>query len=669
MNSVVQRGAAITLGFCLLVAAVTAAIAQTPPTTPPTAPPGTPSPATSRRPLAMAGLEGLFQRIIVRTGAVIAERPDAAAPSRPVPGFSVFYVYARQQVGQTSWLEVGEALDGRTQGWIAGAKAIDWKHNLVLAFNNPAGRERALFFANADVPRRLWLGTQTRAAEAARYRREALATPPDPSSPVIAVEPETYVDITRQFYFLPVLSAEPVTTEQGQTARLLEVISAPAPSSRRPTADAEAMRNYKGVVVFVVDTTISMEPYIVQTREAIKRVIGRIRDTAVRDNFRFGLIAYRDHMGGDPALEYVTQPVYLPSFADAPDAILPNIEKVQQAKASNRDWDEDAVAGLKLALDKVNWSEFGGRYIVLITDAGTRDAHDPLSETRLGIAELKALARTEGKQIAIHAIHLRTPAGQSNHARAEQQYRELTDFGPAGALYHPVPGGGEAQFRQAVDFLTDSILQGVAQAIGHPVAGQRAPQTEAERQMAQQSEVVGTAMRLSYLGRTREQAAPDVVKSFVLDEDPADPTPAKKPLDVRVLLTKNQLSDLAMAAHTIITAANANRLSPDGFFDQVRAATGATTRDPRRLAEALRQPGTFTDFLKDLPYNSPIMEITPEQWKDGMLASERRTIINALEAKLRLYEELNNQPSLWVGFDGRQGTGEAFYPLPLDQLP
>lgn len=668
MNFVVQRVVQSTLAVFLLVAAIAAAIAQTPPAAPSAAPPAAPSQATSRRPLALAGQEGLFQRIIVRPGAVIAERPEAAAPSRPVPGFSVFYVYDRKQVGQESWLEVGDALDGRTQGWIAGARTVDWKHNLVLAFNNPAGRERALFFENADVTRRLWLST-TRAADAARYRREALATPPAPSSPVVAVEPETYVDITRQFYFLPVLSAEHVTTEQGQPARLLEVISAPAPSTRRATADAEALRNFKGVVVFVVDTTISMEPYIVQTREAIKRVISRIRDTAVRDNFRFGLVAYRDHMGGDPALEYVTQPVYLPSFADAPDAILPNIAKVEQAKANNRDWDEDAIAGLKLALDKVNWTEFGGRYIVLITDAGTRDAHDPLSETRLGIAELKALGRIEGKQIAIHAIHLRTPAGQSNHARAEQQYRELTDFGTAGALYYPVPGGGEAPFRQAVDNLADHILQQVAATVGHPVAAQRAPQTEAERQMARQAEMVGTAMRLSYLGRTREQTAPDVVRSFVLDEDPADPVPAKKPLDVRVLLTKNQLSDLAKAARAISDAETANRLSPGDFFSQVRAATGATARDPRRLSEALRRPGTFIDALKDLPYNSPIMEITPEEWSTGMPASQRREVVNALRAKLRLYEELNSQPSLWVGFDGRQGTGEAFYPLPIDQLP
>ena len=122
MNSVVHRVAQLALAFWLLVAAIAAAIAQTPPTTPPV----TPSEATSRRPLVMAGQEGLFQRIIVRPGAAIAERPEAQAPSRPVPGFSVFYVYERKQVGQESWLEVGDA-DDRLSSWCySNAMPIVW---------------------------------------------------------------------------------------------------------------------------------------------------------------------------------------------------------------------------------------------------------------------------------------------------------------------------------------------------------------------------------------------------------------------------------------------------------------------------------------------------------------------------------------------------------------
>lgn len=635
-----------------------------------TAPSGAQAPATGgtpatavRQPLALEGRVGLFQRVILRPGATLSEQPQAGSPSRPVPGFSVFYVYARHP--NNGWLELGSALDGRTQGWVEAAKAIDWKHNLVLAFNNAAGRDRAMFFADAAVPKSLWLSGQSRAAEAARLRGEAAA---GRDGAVIALEPDSFVDITRQFYFLPILSAEQIETPRLEKARLLEVVSAPAEVQRRPTPDLDALLNYKGVVVFVIDSTISMGPYIEQTREAVKHVVARIRDTKIRDNFRFGIIAYRDHMGGNPALEYVTLAAYLPSFADPPERVLEHLGKVQEAKASNQDFDEDALAGIKLALDKVNWREFGGRFLVLVTDAGTRDSNDPLSETRLGIPEIKALARSEALQVAIGAIHLRTAEGQANHARAERQYKELTEFNAAGSLYYPVPNGDPTLYRQVVDSLADALLQQVAAAVGRPVGGLRPPQTATERQIAAQSEVIGTAMRLSYLGRTRQQTVPDVVRSFVLDEDPADPKPSRKPLSVRVLLTKNQLSDLAKTIRTIVDAANANRLSPLNFFDQVKAASSATMLDARRVADSNRLAGAFANFLEGLPYKSPVTEITSEMWKD-MAPSERRELVNTLQSKLRLYEELNAQPSLWVNIDGRQGTGDTFYPLPIDQLP
>jgi hypothetical protein len=620
-----------------------------------------------RRPLLMEGRTTLYQRVILRPGAQIAPRPEANAPSDPTPGFGVFYVYARQGSGADGWLEIGAALDGRTQGWVRAERTMDWKQTMVLAFNNPAGRDRAMFFRDAETPRALWLNTRGGAAEAARLR-EAANT--NAEGPVIALEPENFIDITRQFYLLPILSAQRVENESAQEARLLEVISAPAQQAPPPAADPDALRNYRGAVVFVVDTTISMGPYIERTREALKRVVDRIRDTAVRENFRFGMVAFRDHLGGNPRLEYVTRMVSLPELGEASDAILPRLSQLAEARESNEGFDEDSLAGIKLALDDVAWQQYGGRFIILVTDAGARDAKDPRGQTQMGPEEMRQLAQSEAKQVAIYAIHLKTPEGRSNHARAERQYRELTRFGAAGELYYPINEGNLNQFGQTVDVLTDALLAQVAAAVGRPIAGIRPPQTAAERRITEQAEIVGTAMRLSYLGRERQQAAPDVVRSFVLDQElnPADPRPERRPLDVRVLLTRNQLSDLANTLRSIIQAQAAARLSPETFFERVRGAAAAAARDPRRMAEFQRLSGAFGEFLQDLPYQSQIMEFTQEEW-NSMGAGRRTEIVNALEAKLRLYEEFNRQPSLWVSFDGGRDPGEAMYPVPIDALP
>lgn len=621
----------------------------------------------ARQPLLMEGRSALFQRVILRPGASLAERPDTNAPAQPTPGFGVFYVYARQGSGADAWLEIGAAQDGRTQGWVPAERTIDWKQTMVLAFNNPAGRERAMFFREAETPRALWLNTRGGAADATRLREAARA---NTEGPVIALEPENFIDITRQFYLLPIISAQRVENEAAQEARLLEVISAPAQAAPPPPADPDALRNYRGSVVFVVDTTISMGPYIDRTREALKRVVDRIRDTAVRDNFRFGMVAFRDHLGGNPRLEYVTRMVSLPDLAEASDAILPRLSQLTEARESNEGFDEDSLAGIKLALDEVPWQQYGGRFIILVTDAGARDAKDPRGQTQMGPEEIRQLAHSEAKQVAIYTIHLKTPEGRNNHARAERQYRELTRFGAAGELYYPINEGNMGQFGQTVDALTDALLAQVAAAVGRPIAGIRAPQGAAERRIAEQAEIVGTAMRLSYLGRATQQTAPDVVRSFVLDQElnPADPRPERRPLDVRVLLTRNQLSDLATTLRNIIQAQAAARLSPESFFERVRAAAAATARDPRRMAEFQRLGGAFGEFLQDLPYQSQIMEFTQDEW-NSMGAGRRTEIVNTLEAKLRLYEEFNRQPSLWVSFDGGRNPGEAMYPVPLDALP
>jgi hypothetical protein len=615
--------------------------------------------AQPRQPLLIEGTTTLHQRVITRPGAELAPRPGEAQRARPVPGFSVYYVYARRD----GWIEVGESAQGRTEGWIREAAAIPWRHTMVLAFTNPAGRERAMFLRDAETVRATW-SAPDRAARAAALRAAAEA---GQDGPVIALEPDVHVDITRNFYLLPVLSARMMEPEAGPSARLLEVISAPARTAA-PRAGAEALREFKGAVMFVIDTTISMQPYIERTREAVRRIVARIGDTVVRDSFRFGMVTYRDSLDGRPNVEYVTRMVSLPDFTEAPDAVLRRIETVREATASTEGWQEDALAGVKLALDEVKWSEFGGRYIILITDASAREAPDPRGSTGMTVAEVNALARSEAKNVAIYTIHVRTPEGRADHARAERQYRALSAFGAAGPLYFPVPDGDVRAFGAMVDVLADSILAQVAETVGRPIAGMAPPQGEAERRIAEQTAVVAHAMRLAYLGRLEGAAVPDVVRSYTVDEDWADPSPIRRPMEVRVLLTRNQLSDLAATLKGIIEAGTAGRLAPETFFGRLRGLAAAMARDPRRTAELQRVAGVFGEYLDGLPYRSRIMGITEDEWVT-MGAGARREIINSLEAKLRLYQSYAAQPELWVNLDQARAPGEAMYPVPLAQLP
>ena len=613
--------------------------------------------AAPRTPLLIEGKQSLFQRVIARPGATLSPRPDGQG-ARPVPGFTVYYVYTRPPGGDATRIEVGRTADGRPEGWLEGAKAIEWKHAMIAAFTSPAGRQPVLFLRTEREERLLMMDRE--AGQRAQALRAAATAPGGNPGPVIAVEPAAAVDFSRNFYLMPILSAERIEREFGPPLRLLQVISAPAEPQRPPAAPAPPAQ-FKAGVVFVLDTTISMQPYIDRTREAIRGIVASIGNTPLRDNFRFGLVGYRDSLEDSPGLEYSTKVFGKPDFSQPPDRINAEVATAREASASSNGFDEDPIAGIKTALDEIDWSPMAGRFIVLITDAGARRAQHPRSLTHLDIPEIRELAKARG--VAVFAIHLLTPEGRNrrNHEPAAAQYRELTQFGAAGPLYFPVQGGTDA-FARTVQDLSRALLSQVGEAAGRPVAAGPAPAPA----IAAAARVVGEAMRLTYVGRVENTQAPDVVRSWTTDRDLADP--AIPSLDVRVLLTRNQLSDLARSLQGILQAGLAGRTEPRTFFTQLRATFAAAARDPQRIAGAQRIGAMLGEYLDDLPYQSEIMDIGEADWI-AMGAIAQRTVLNSIEAKLRLYQEFQANADLWVDLSGSRAAGEALFPVPIEALP
>ncbi len=618
-----------------------------------------------RQPLVVAGRRSVLQRVLLRPGATIHARPNAPNPRDGI-GFTAFYIYSRQGQGAEEWLEIGAAANGRPDGWVRTDRTLEWNHGMIAVFTNPAGRGRSLFLSTADQARALLRPGGAERAES--LRAEVIAG--RPADGVLAIEPDRYVDITRDFYLLPILRADMVEREMGGPVHVMEVASVPAERPNVQPATDDMLARFRAGLVFVVDTTTSMQPYIDRTREAMADVIARFGRTAVRDNFRFGVIGFRDSRQAQPdGFEYVSHIFARPDFNLPPEAAVEAMRGITATRANNTGFDEDPVAGLQEAIDQIDWNEFGGRYIVLITDAGARDGTDPLSTTGLGIAEIRQRAALRG--ITVLTIHLLTPEGRNagNHPRARQQYQALT-ASPAGSLYYPVEDGSVDRFRATVSALVEGILGLVAETTGRPIAelrspGAQAPTPAAER-MQQQLRVVAEAMRLAYLGREAHAQVPDVFRSFVLSLDPAPP--GNRAVEVRVMLTRNQLSDLSQALTEILRAGRSDRIDDRALFRQLQTALTLAARDPTRIA----RPGTLGqllgEWLEGLPYRSPLMEMTEDDWLT-LGGSGQTAMLNAIETKLRLYRAYNSDSNLWRSLSGQRDAGTDVFPVPLSDLP
>jgi hypothetical protein len=625
------------------------ALAQ--PATPPAAtPPG------GREAMLMPGKRTLRQRVLTRPGAAYRPQPGAPAPAQAASPLTPLFVFARQAGPDNKpWLEVGPGSRGATLGWLPEEQTIPWLHTMTAAFHNPAGRERTLFFKDRDSLLAM-LGGAAPPQEARQLAAMAQRTPrPDPF-PVVAMEPAQHIDIRRQFYLLPILQAESVSFQDGREYRMMEVASIPLADQ----GPAPGQAPFTVGIAFVVDTTLSMDPYINKVRAALTDFV---KATAAEPGAptRYALVGYRNSLTVQPRLEYLTRT--FAKFADSADA--PGfIRKIQDIKATNVDslsFNEDSFAAVADAIENLDWGDIQGRVVILVTDAGSRLPNDPASATRMGPEEIGNKARAAG--VAVMALHLKTPQGANNHAMAERQYTTLTSvpLPSLGPQYFPVPNGDpEALDRVVRDMLGKLRAVRTDQAAAQ---AQRTPPNPDDR-----AAMVGHALRLAWLGRQQGAAAPDLVHAWAPDGYKGTNPP--ECLEVRVLLTRNQLNDLAQSLRFIIDQGRANLLDSNAMFDRLQSVAAHLARDP----DALRQRGLenlggiLGEYLEGLPYVSDIATLDRTTWRN-MGGGAQTELLDTLEARLRLYQDFNRTPELWKSFDGGRDAGEAVYPVPLSALP
>jgi hypothetical protein len=145
-------------------------------------------------------------------------------------------------------------------------------------------------------------------------------------------------------------------------------------------------------------------------------------------------------------------------------------------------------------------------------------------------------------------------------------------------------------------------------------------------------------------------------------------------VDVRVLLTKNQLSDLQLILQQVVHAAETGMLEPDRFFESLRSLALQFGRDPnlarRPEATRLADLDLLGEYLDDLPYQSDVMGIDQDTWTRWG-PQRQLAFTNRLKAKIRLYERYNSDWRRWINLaqTSTAGPGEWVYPVPLEDLP
>ncbi|NWB96101.1 protein kinase [Pseudomonas gingeri] len=639
-----------------------------PPAKPPSVTPAvTPTVAADsdggQRPLLMAGKKTLFQRVLSKPGASFSSEPGAK-PGTPLPAFSVLYVYQRKTVDGGAWLRVGAASDGRSEGWLPQDAVSDWKQSLVLKFTERSGRAPVMFLRDAaDIDKLL-----ANPAAAKNLLLNAQKNPQD-NQRVLALEPAASAVPQNQFYLLPIFDSRESLDENGQPVQLLNVASIDPGSTPKAlgngTTPAVVADTFRTAIVLVVDTTESMQPYIDQVRDVVHELQSQIAQRGELDSVSFGLIGFRNNVQKTPGLEYLTKTMVTLDQGRDPERFLELARQVKASTISSHSFNEDSFAGVMQAVDGMDWSGYGGRLILLITDAGSLRKNDPYSSTKMNEAEIRQAAL--GKQIKIYALHLRSDAGKKNHAFAEQQYRTLTaDANPQiGDLYIPVQGGDVHKLGERVGEIGSVFANLVHQVRSNQT--QTVPLLAASPSLADKSAAIGYAMHMDFLGHKAASQAPQLVSAWTADRDLTNP--ALPAFQVCVMLTKLQLNELQQSLKLIVDAARKTQSSPKDFFQEIASASAYMSRDPQALRKGgnLADGGLLGEYLEGLPYRSKSLNMTQDLWL-SLSVAEQEDFIDELDSKIRLYETFHNDVANWVRF-GDAEPGDALYRVPLSTLP
>lgn len=677
--------------------------------------------ADAKRPLLMPNKTTLYQRVLTTPDCLLepmgkGAKAGAAGAGKQIPAFSQFYVY--EDTGERYL--VGTNATGDIVGYLNKSCVVSWKQQLAMLFTNPANRRRALIFEQEqDLDRVI-----DKDDGVEKYMEDYKQVEQRQQVPgVISIEPKEYVDYTKQFYLLPILQSNESIFPDGAYVYKHEIASITAKEARSAAnvidqtpvaADADAdddreIVGYNAAIVFVIDSSISMQRYIDRTKEAINAIYKQIDKNNLGDSVHFGIVSFRADTRKVPGLEYVSKIYLKPGEVQTAKGFNQKVAQLQQAKVSSAQFNEDSYAGINQALQEIDWQNYGGRYIVLITDAGAIDYDDEQSSTKLNAEGLRHEAQQQG--VAIYTLHLLTPSGKSNHASARSQYQDLSFNNTINrSLYYSVDAAANSvnDFGRKMDVLTQSLVEQIDLAVrGEKAAGSAFSATDDKYasvsgsagqkkgsganananankgnngssgskdgisntdSLVQDSWALGHAMQLAYLGRVKGTKAPSFMKGWISDRDVVDHNqPVCQPV---VLVNRNQLNDLYVLVKEVLSAGIAGQLSSDDMFSQLQAMAAQMGRDPNMLKESQKigEMGIMNELLDDLPYKSRIASLSPEDWYN-LGSQEQENIVRGLEASLNYLEQCAGNSDRFIKLNEKADSSEEVYPIPLDALP
>lgn len=377
-------------------------------------------------------LSGIYKKVIVKRDGVKLHSERDGGTTEPIESKAVQFKIKTpaQKESDNGWIRVGGE-DGEPRGWLKEEDVIEWNTRYLARPNLPNGNS-SFTIKSQDGNVYIYAG----AGKGNLALCPILSTTKEEKNPV---------------YNCAFMN---VTANDGDGA-----VAPRSPEAVDVPLD----------IVFVIDTTSSMTPLINAAKEVTKSAANRLAGAGgkVRNAVKFGLVEYRDiepgitFPGGKPA-QVVTPLTDIKTFQD-------KLANLQVTELSSDDWNEDVLAGLKMALEDLNWGKKSSKHIILLGDALHSEGPKNTTGWDIATAITSAKGSKEGEGGKLRGSKLfHAVMGKHNQAAddditrvTEEQFRQLAQnggrFEGVFMTFDATPGGKERVINDLGGELSDAI--------------------------------------------------------------------------------------------------------------------------------------------------------------------------------------------------------------------
>lgn len=576
-----------------------------------------------------------------------------------LPLFTVLKSEMTKEDMNANWYNEWYKVEGA--GWVQKKDVLDWNHRLVARFASRDGRGPVAFLDSRKAIENLGgMAPEDRDRQVAVWR-----TPPV-KPPVLALEPKITPDQRARPYLIPILSApvsfrlkgvDPVSATQE--AQVFELASN---GSQKPGPDNKP-KGEKMDIVFVMDTTGTMQPYInALVKMAKEAAVSLSGDSGGDpDRFRFGFWGYQDDpkrtKGEGPPIQYPAENFTkelqtLEAFSATLGGVKANVETRDEPE-------EDVLLGLSRAIIETKWR--GKGVVPIIVHCGDAPPHSGKSGRQESLSRLlldEVREHANERKITVISLLIKNPRFAPLHAEARRTFSALArNRGKAAPAFWEV----EADKGDAFETKCRNAFLAVINALKQQVGETKLPIPQEDPEVTRRISEVMQGAFADMEGSDNPGVVQSLHRAWSLSRDPSGER--REALEKCVVLSRKELDNLRSSLARLNEEAAVEKPDLTSLKNAVALAIIHAFTDP---SVTMNDEAAIRATLATLPVKTSIMEMTNEAFA-AMGPDERRAKIDFWIERLNYYKLIWDDTTLW--FAPSENAPEKWTAIRTDMFP